>query len=169
MRQVGGKIRAVINAAIFAQPPRYVYARESFAQRQLDVGISLVIAQQHVEARLSLLDEIVLQRQRLFFVVNDDVLDVCRLAHQRACLGLDLDPLHEIRAHPRPQTLRLANVDDLALGVLVQIHSGREGEGAYLFTEFHAGRLWFYSLTLFGRNLEEKDCTFYVSRSTLGR
>ena len=137
MRQVGGKIRAVIDTAILAQPPRHVYAGEALAQRQLDVGISFVIAQQHVEARFTLLDEVVLKRQRLFFVVNDDVLDVGRLAHQRAGLGLDLDPLHEIRAHPRPQTLRLANVDDLALGVLVQIHSGPERQGSNFFAQIH--------------------------------
>ena len=134
MRQVGGKIRAVIDAAILAQPPRHVNARKALAQRQLDVGISLVIAQQHVEARFTLLDEVVLQRQRLFFVVNDDVLDVGRLEDQRAGLGLDLDALHEIRAHPRPQTLRLADVDDLALGVLVQIDPGPQRQGS----DFHA-------------------------------
>src|SRR5207253_11354514 len=127
----------VIDTAILAQPPRHVYAWESLAQRQLDIGISLVIAQQQVEARFTLLDEVVLERQRLFFVVNDDVLDVSRLADQRAGLGLDLDPLHEIRTHPRPQALRLANVDDLALGVLVEIHSGPERQGSNFFAQIH--------------------------------
>ena len=54
--------------------------------RQLDVWIRLVVAQQDVEARLPLLDQVVLKRQRLALVVDCDVLDVDRLAHQRSSL-----------------------------------------------------------------------------------
>ena len=54
--------------------------------RQLDVRIGLVVAQQDVEARLALLDQVVFKRQRLVLVGDRDVLDVDRLAHQRAGL-----------------------------------------------------------------------------------
>ena len=57
---------------------------------ELDVGIGLVVAQQDVEARLALLDEVVFERQRLMLVVDQDVLDVDGFAHERAGLGVGL-------------------------------------------------------------------------------
>ena len=86
--EVGREVRAVVGAAVFAQAAGYVDARVAFAQRQLHVGISLVIAQQDVESRLALLDEIVFERERFLVVGDDDVVDVDRLAHQRAGLGV---------------------------------------------------------------------------------
>ena len=58
---------------------------------QLDVGISFVVAQQDVEARLPLLDQVVFERQRLLFVVDQDVVDVAASRMQRA--GLDVGQL----------------------------------------------------------------------------
>ncbi len=78
MRQIARKVRTEVSGAVFAQPPRHVHARIFFAG-QLDVRIGLVVAQQDIEARLPLLDEIVLERQRLFLVVDQDVIDVARL------------------------------------------------------------------------------------------
>ena len=43
----------------------------------------------------------------------------------------------KVAADAVAQDLRLADVDDLPAGVLVQIHAGREGELRYLFAEFH--------------------------------
>ena len=79
VRQVAGEVRAEVSRAVLAQPPRDVDARILLAG-QLDVGIGLVVAQQDVEARLVLLDQVVLERQRLLLVVDQDVVDVARLA-----------------------------------------------------------------------------------------
>ncbi len=83
MRQVGREVRAVVSGAILAQAARHVDARVFFAG-QLDVGVGLVVAQQDIEARLVLLDEVVFERQRLFFVVDQDVVDIARL-RRSAC------------------------------------------------------------------------------------
>ena len=82
--EIGREVRAVVGAAVLAQAAGDVHAREALGQGELHVGISLVVAQQDVEARLLLLDEVVLERQRLFVIGDDDVVDVDRLAHQRA-------------------------------------------------------------------------------------
>ena len=75
MRQVSGKIRAVIGRAVFFQTAGDVYPRVALS-RQLDVRVRLVVPQQDVIARLPLLDEVVLERQSLFFVVDPDKVDV---------------------------------------------------------------------------------------------
>ncbi len=83
VRQVAGKIRAVVSGAVLDQAARHVHARILFVG-ELDVRKRLVIPQQDVEARLPLLDEIVLERQRLFVVVDQDVFDVAGVGDQ-AC------------------------------------------------------------------------------------
>ena len=81
IRQVGRKVRAEIGGAVFDEPARHIDAGEAFVG-ELDVRIGLVVAQQNVEARLVLLDEVVFKRQRFFFVVDQDVVDVARLGDQ---------------------------------------------------------------------------------------
>jgi hypothetical protein len=106
VRQVGGKVRAEIGGAVLAQAARDVHARIFFAG-QLDVGVGLVVAQQDVEARLVLLDEVVFERQRFFFVVDQDVVDVAGFGDQRA--GLDVGQLvfEEVAADAVAQALAL--------------------------------------------------------------
>jgi hypothetical protein len=116
--QVAGKVRAVVSGAVFAEAARDVNARILFGG-QLDVGISLVVAQQDVETRLPLLDEVVLKRQRLFFVVDQDVIDVGRFGDERAGLGIGEPVVVEVAAHPQAQALGLADVDHPSAGVLV--------------------------------------------------
>src|SRR5262249_50039094 len=60
VRQVAGKIWAIVIAAVLAQAPRYVNPGKALAQGELDVRISLVVAQKNVEAGLLLLDQVVL-------------------------------------------------------------------------------------------------------------
>ncbi len=138
VRQVGRKVGTEVRGAVLAQAPRDVDARILFVG-QLDVGIGLVVAQQDVEARLVLLDQVVFERERFLFVVDQDVVDIARFGNQRAGLDVGQLVLGKVAADAVPQDLRLADVDHPPAGVLVQIHSGREGELAYLFTEFHRG------------------------------
>ena len=98
VRQVAGKIGAEIGGAVLAQPPRDVDARVVLAG-QLDVGVGFVVAQQDVEARLVLLDEVVLERQRFLFVVDQDVVDVARFGDQRAGFGVGQLVFGEVAAH----------------------------------------------------------------------
>ena len=83
VRQIAGKVRTVVGASVFSEPPGYVHSRILLAG-QLDVGIRLVVAQQDVEARLILLDQVVFERQRLFVVIDLDKVDIAGFADQRA-------------------------------------------------------------------------------------
>ena len=49
---------------------------------ELDVGISFVVTQEDIEAWLALLDEVVLEREGLAFVGDDDIVDVHGFAHE---------------------------------------------------------------------------------------
>ncbi len=97
---------------------------------QLDVGIGFVVAQQNVVTRLLLLDQVVLERERFLLVVDDDVIEIDGLAQQRPGLGVFAGAFQEIRTHSRAQVIRLADVDDLAIGILVEIHAGRSWQSA---------------------------------------
>ena len=86
VRKVAGKVRTEVLAAILAQLARHEHLRVPVAHRQLHVRVGFVIAQENVEARLALLDQVVLKRERLVLVGNLDVIHIDGLAHQRARL-----------------------------------------------------------------------------------
>jgi hypothetical protein len=69
MREVAREVRAVVSRAVLTQAAGDIDARIFFGG-QLDVWIGLIVAQQNVEARLPLFDEIVLERKGFFFVVD---------------------------------------------------------------------------------------------------
>jgi hypothetical protein len=70
-------------------------------------------------------------------VGDGDVVDVDGLAHQGAGLGVGLVGLEEVGADAGAQVLGLADVDDLALGVLVEVAAGEGGDGADFGLEVH--------------------------------
>ena len=51
--KIGREVRAEVGAAVLAQAAGDVDAREALGEGELHVGISLVVAQQDVEARLA--------------------------------------------------------------------------------------------------------------------
>jgi hypothetical protein len=87
VRQVRRKVRAEVRRAILPEPAGDVHARV-FLIGQLDIGIRLVVAEQDVETRLVLLDQVVFERQRFFLVIDQDVVDVARLRDQSARLDV---------------------------------------------------------------------------------
>ncbi len=125
VRQVPREVRSVVGRPVFPQPPGHVHARIILGG-ELDVRIRLVVAQQDVVARLALLDQVVLERQRFFLVVDVDKIDLASLADQRAGLGVRQAVVVEVAAHAAAQVLRLADIDDRSVGVLVKVHSGEE-------------------------------------------
>ena len=100
--QAGWKKRAVVRTAVFAQPSRHIDAWEALAQGKLHVGIGLVIAQQDVEFRLALLDQIVFEREGFLVVGDHDVIDIDGLAHKRTGFGVGPAGLVEVGSHPAP-------------------------------------------------------------------
>ena len=148
VREVGREVRSIIRRAVLAQLARHIHPRIPL-RRQLDVRIGFVVAQQNVVARLLLLDQVVFKRQRLALVAHHDVFNIDGFTQQASGLGVLAGALHKIRAHPRPQVLRLANVDDLAFGVLVEIHARIDRNRFDLLIQIHrlnafalAGRSW---------------------------
>ena len=136
--EVRGDVRTVVSAAIFTEAACDVHPRKTLAQRQFHVGIGFVIAQQNIEARLTLFDEVVFERQRFLVVGDDDVVDVDRLADQRVRFCVLPTGGTKVARHPAAQVLRLTHVDDIAFGVLVQVHAGLGGQGADFLVEIHA-------------------------------
>ncbi len=138
--QVAGKVGAVVGGAVLAQAAGDEDFGEAVGEGELDVGVGLVVAQQDVEAGLALLDEVVFKGQGLVLVGDEDVVEIDGLAHQRAGFGVGLGGFKKIGAHARAQVLGLADVDDLALGVFVEVDAGLGGEGADFLVEVHGKR-----------------------------
>ena len=139
--EVAGKVGAVVGGAVLAQAAGDEDLGEAVGERELDVGVGLVVAQQDVEARLALLDEVVFESQGLVLVGDEDVVEVDGLAHQRAGFGVGLRGFKQVGADARAQVVGLADVDDLALGVLVEVHAGLGGQGADFLVEVHGERI----------------------------
>ena len=135
--EIAGKVRAVVGGAVLAQAAGDEDFGEAVGEGELDVGVGLVVAQQDVEARLALLDEVVFEGERFVLVGDEDVVDVDGLAHERAGFGVGLRGFKQVGADAGAQVLGLADVDDLALGVLVEVHAGLGGEGADFLVEIH--------------------------------
>ena len=135
--EVAGKVGAEVGGAVLAQAAGDKDLGKAVGEGELDVGVGLVVAQQDVEARLALLDEIVFEGQGLVLVGDEDVFEIDGLAHQRAGLRVGLRGFKQIGAHAGAQVLGLAHIDDFALGVLVEIHAGLGGQGADFLVEVH--------------------------------
>src|SRR5262249_15672306 len=135
--QIGREVRAIVRAAVFAKTAGYVHPGKALAQGEFYIGGGLIIAQQNVEARLLLLDEVVFQSQDLAGIGDDDVIGVGRLTHQSAGFGVLPAALVEIGADPAAQVVGLADVDDLTLSVLVEVNAGRGREGADFLGDVH--------------------------------
>ena len=58
------------------------------------------------------------------FVGDQNVVDVDGLAHERAGLGVRLGGLQKVRTDARAEVFGLADIDDLALGVFIEVHAG---------------------------------------------
>jgi len=76
-----------------------------------------------------LLDEVVLEQQRLGLARDDDRLEVGDLAHERRTLGCLPTVCAEVARYAGAQALRLPHIEDLTDGVLPQIHAGLVGKG----------------------------------------
>ena len=137
-REVRRQERTGVEAAVALDAPRDEHARERLVGRELQVGIVLVVAQQDVVFRRALLDEVVLERQRLDDRVGDDDLEAGDLVEQR--VGLRVRAVRaEIVAHAVAQRARLADVDGVAARVEVQIDSRLLRQPGDLLLEFVDG------------------------------
>ncbi len=70
--------------AVGAETSTHLQARELLARVDTQHEKVLVVGEPHVEARLMLLDEVVLEEERFLLVVGDDRLDVTEQAIEQS-------------------------------------------------------------------------------------
>ena len=107
---------AVIGALLPVRAAVLADLRKGMLEAQHDLGKGLVVAQQHIVARLELLDEVLLQKQRLGFRPGGE-------EHHRG--GLGDHPRNPgavasglgVGRHPLAQAARLADVENRAPGI----------------------------------------------------
>ena len=83
----------------------------------------------------------ILEGERFFVIGDDYVVDVNRLADQRAGFRVLPAALVEIGSDARTQILGLADVDDFAFGVFVEVDAGGSGQGADFLGKIHGEAL----------------------------
>ena len=83
---------------------------------EMQVRKAFVVAQHHVEARPVFFDQIEFQQQRFGVGIRDRDLHARSLGNQCLNLGMHVAGL-EIRSDPALEIARLADIEDLALGV----------------------------------------------------
>src|SRR5439155_6970980 len=119
----GRRVRAEVQSAVVLHATRVVDPRKRLGHRELEVEVVLVVLQPDVETRPVVLDEAVLEHQRLDLVGGGDELEVGRPAHElRHARRLGVSS-REVLPQPVPQAQRLADVDDLRLGVAKQVNA----------------------------------------------
>ena len=100
---------------------------ERVGERERDEGVGLVVAVVDVVGRAELLDEVRLEDEAVDLGRGDEVVeDVDLRHHQRHHRALVVPA--DVLAHARAQRLGLADVEDLARGVLPQVDAGRLGD-----------------------------------------
>ena len=113
-------VRAEITGAVLDQTARKEHAREILG-RNTDPGICLRILEKYVVTRLELLDEIILQKQRIRFRFNDCIFGICYLRdhHSRlACKPLGRD---KILRDSLMQVFSLTHINHIPLSVIISI------------------------------------------------
>jgi hypothetical protein len=143
--EVGGEVGAVV-LAVFFEAAGDVDAGEFFVG-DFQVGVGFVVAEEDVEAGLVLLDEVVFEGEGLLFVIDEDVVDVVGGGEEGACAGVGETVLVEVAADAVAEAFRLADVEDLAFGVFIEIHAGLERELGGFLAEAEDRLLWHESYT----------------------
>ena len=111
----GRQERPGVDLAVFFDAANHLHPRERFGRRQPKIGVVLVVPEQDVVLRRPLLDQVVLERERLHHRVGDDELDPVGLVEER--VGFWIGTVHaEIAADAIPQRARLPDVDRVAGG-----------------------------------------------------
>ena len=108
---------------------RHQHPREGLREGHRDSGIALVVGEPDVEPRAVLLDEVVLEQQRLRLVRNDDRFEIGDLADERGALRCGAAVRTEVARHPRAQALGFPNVQDPTADILPEVDAGPVGQG----------------------------------------
>ena len=134
-------VGAVVARAGNVAAAGYQHPRKRITEGDGDGGIALVVLEPHVEARPVLLDEVVLEDERLRFRGNHDRLHVRDEPAEQPILGAHLQVGGEVAPHSALQTLGLADVQNLPVRVPPQVHAGAFGQGVELALK-RVGNVW---------------------------
>ncbi len=116
-----GQEGAEVAVTVLARAAHEQDPRERVADRELEVREVLVVAQEHVVARLVLLDQVVLEDQRFDLARGDDHVERSDLLDERRDTRRVLRRGLEVGAHAGAQRLCLADVDHGPRAVAVAI------------------------------------------------
>ena len=132
--------RPEVAVAVLDDLARRQDARPGMLGGDFDAEITLVVLEANVVARLVLLDQIVFEDQRFLVVARDQSFDIGDPPHQKLDLRA-LVGMIEVGAHPRPQILGLADVDDLAASFAHQINAGSGRQAGEFFGQHVHGMI----------------------------
>src|SRR3990172_9472882 len=96
--QAGGDVRPSVDVAVFGRTAHDVQPGVLLGERQLEVGVVLVVAEAGVVARLVALDEVVLEGKRLHLAFRDDEVEVGNLPDHGRLGGVEGARGLEVRA-----------------------------------------------------------------------
>ena len=115
--------RSEVKCAVVLNSSRDHALGKRFVDGELEVRIRLVVFQLVIKVRLMLFDQGSFEDEGFDLVIGDDDLNVRNLPNQFGGLNSIAEvaraPSLEIRTHPIAQVLGLADIDDLARGVLI--------------------------------------------------
>ena len=123
-------VRAEVADALALLAAHHHGARPLLVERDREERVRLVVLQPDVEPRPVLLDEVVLEEERLDLVAHLDPLDGLRGLHHLAGARQERVRRGEVVRQPAAQALGLADVDDAAVRVLELVRARRVGDGA---------------------------------------
>jgi hypothetical protein len=123
-QRVARGVGTEVDRPIAREAPRLPETGIRLARVDLEAEVVLVVAQPHVVARAVLLDQLVLEEQRLLDARGDDHLDVVDARYQKVHLLPTVSPRAKIGAYARPQALGLADVEDRPARAAEQIDAG---------------------------------------------
>ena len=104
--------------------------RKLFVGRDVDIRKALVVAKHDVVAGAMLLDQVVLQQERLGLGMGHGHLDRDRVRHQSPGLRCELLDGSEVAGDALLQAARLADVEDASEPIEQPIHTRIVGQGS---------------------------------------
>ena len=127
---VGVAVGAEVPHALALAAPHHGGPGPLVGDRHRQERIALVVAQPDVEARPVLLDEAVLEQERVDLVADLDPLDGLGARHHRGGPRRQAAGVAEVVRQPGTERARLADVDDAPLPVLELVGPGGVGDRA---------------------------------------
>jgi len=124
-RRRGRVIGPEVASGVVARAAHHLETGPRVVEAQPERDEVLVVAQLDVEARLVLLDEVVLEDRGFLLARRDDGLEIAnRPLQEREKLPLVASPGLEITADPAAEALGLADVEEAAFFVLEEVNAG---------------------------------------------